>query len=343
MTTPQGPGNDPWARPGNQGPFGRPPGPGDSPTEQLRPGAGRPQQPPPASGQLSRPSPPPAAVNADAQRPPYSPPPNIPEDQTVSLGKPSEEPAKPKKKQGRRLAALPIVLILVIVFSLVLAGVILTELYVRNEANNKIAAAVACEVRDEATASFGVTPLVLWQYLTDHYTNISIETAGNNIKDAKGMKMQIGIKDIVLKNTGDSKGTIGALDATISWTSDGIKETVQNAIPLLGAFVTSSVTTHPSDQTVELKGMLDDIVAKPTVVDGGLELKIVSFNTLGFSLPKETVQSTLDEYTGKLTKNYPLGIKADSVQVTSTGVEAHFSSRNASIPADNTHPCFADL
>lgn len=316
--------------------------PGEAPTQQLRPGAGRPQPPPPAA-EPPRPGPPPAAANTDAQRPPYSPPPNIPEDQTVSLGKPSEEPPKPPKKKKRALSALPILLIIVIVFSLVLAGLILTELYVRNKANNKIAGAVACEVRDQATASFGVTPLVLWQYLTDHYTNISIETAGNNIKDAKGMKMQIGIKDIVLKDGTDSKGTIGAIDATITWTSDGIKETVQNAIPLLGPFVTSSVVTHPSDGTVELKGMLDDIVAKPAVVDGGLELQIVSFNTLGFSLPKETVQSTLDDYTGKLTKNYPLGIKADSVTVTSTGVEARFSSRNANIPADNTHPCFADL
>ncbi|ORA81217.1 hypothetical protein BST27_30970, partial [Mycobacterium intermedium] len=94
--------------------------------------------------------------------------------------------------------ALPLLLVVIIVFSLVLAGLIGAELYVRNKANNKIASAVACEVRDQATASFGATPLVLWQYLTDHYTNISIETAGNNIKDAKGMKMQIGIKDIVL-------------------------------------------------------------------------------------------------------------------------------------------------
>jgi hypothetical protein len=268
---------------------------------------------------------------------------NLGGDRTIPLTRPTEEPAKPKKKKRRSLSALPIFLIVIIVFSLVLAGVILTELYVRNEANNKIAAAVACEVKDQATASFGVTPLVLWQYITKHYTNISVETAGNQLKDAKGMKMQLSIKDIVLKNSADSKGTIGAIDATITWTSDGIKETVQNALPILGPFVTSSVTTHPADGTVELKGLLDDIKAKPSVVNGGLELKIVSFNTLGFSLPKETVQSTLDEYTGKLTKNYPLDIKADSVQVTTTGVEAHFSSRNASIPTGNTHPCFADL
>jgi hypothetical protein len=61
-------------------------------------------------------------------------------------------------------------------------------------------------------------------------------------------------------------------------------------------------------------------------------------------MPKETVQSTLDDFTANLTKNYPLGIHANSVQVTSTGVQSHFSTQNASIPADNTSdPCFANL
>lgn len=234
-------------------------------------------------------------------------------------------------------------MVLIIVVALVVAALIGVELYVRHEANNKIAAAAACITKDQASASFGVTPLVTWQVITDHYTNISVETAGNQIRDAKGMKLQLSIQDIKLNATPDSKGTIGAIDATITWTAQGIKETVQNAIPVLGEFVTSSVTTHPKDQTVELKGMLNDIVAKPVVSDGGLRLQIISFNTLGFSLPKESVQSTLDEYTSNLTKKFPLGIRAESVDVTDGSVTAKFASRNATIPAGETDPCFADL
>jgi hypothetical protein len=89
--------------------------------------------------------------------------------------------------------------------------------------------------------------------------------------------------------------------------------------------------------------MLNDIVAKPVVSNGGIQLQIVSFNTLGFSLPKESVQSTLNEYTSNLTKNYPLGIHADSIEVTDSGVVSHFITRDATIPAGNTDPCFADL
>jgi hypothetical protein len=330
VTNPQGPSNEgpaSWARPGDQGPFGPPP------TEQLRPGdAGLPpnaaaaqQYPPGADTQAGYPSPPP---------PPAAP--------TERIAAPSREPEPAKKKRFRD--PLSIVLICVIVVSLLIAGLIGGELYARHVADTKVAEAVACEVQDQATASFGVAPLLLWQLATQHFTNISVSTAGNQIRDAKGMKIEISIKDVKLDKTSSSKGTIGSLDATITWTSEGIKESVQNAIPVLGPFVTNSVTTHPADGTIELKGMLDDITTKPVVSGKGLQLQIQSFNALGFTMPRESVQSTLDAYTAKLTADYPLGIHADSVQVTSTGVTSHFSTQNAAIPTgDNNDPCFANL
>ncbi|OMB94136.1 hypothetical protein A5739_12125 [Mycobacterium colombiense] len=279
------------------------------------------------------------------QQPGYPPPPTPPAGPTERLATPPHDDATTGKKK-RRFGRDPVsvLLIFIIVIALIIAGLIGAELYVRHLADSKVAQAVACEVKDQATASFGVTPLMLWQQATKHYTNISVQTAGNNIRDAKGMKLSININDVRLKDTGNSKGTLGSLDATIDWTSDGIKESVQNAIPVLGPFVTNTVTTHPADGTIELKGMLDNITAKPVVSGTGLQLQIVSFNALGFKMPKESVQSTLDDFTSNLTKNYPLGIHADSVQVTDKGVTSHFSTRNATIPNGNDNdPCFAHL
>lgn len=279
------------------------------------------------------------------QQPGYPPPPTPPAGPTERLATPPNDDATPGKKK-RRFGRDPVsvLLIFIIVIALIIAGLIGAELYVRHVADSKVAQAVACEVKDRATASFGVTPLMLWQQATKHYTNISVQTAGNNIRDAKGMKLSININDVRLKDTGNSKGTLGSLDATIDWTSDGIKQSVQNAIPVLGPFVTNTVTTHPADGTIELKGMLDNITAKPVVSGTGLQLQIVSFNALGFTMPKESVQSTLDDFTSNLTKNYPLGIHADSVQVTDKGVTSHFSTRNATIPNGNDNdPCFANL
>jgi len=284
-----------------------------------------------------------SAASAGLQQPGYTPPPTPPAGPPERPAAPGEQPAPMKRKRRFLRDPLSILLVCIIVFALIIAGLIGAELYVRHVADTKVAQAVACEVKDQATASFGVTPLMLWQHLTKHYTNISVQTAGNQIRDASGMKLTLNIRDVQVRSTPTSKGTIGSLDATITWTSDGIKKTVQNAIPVLGPFVTNSVTTHPADGTIELKGLLENITAKPVVSGNGLELQIVSFNALGFTLPKESVQSTLDDFTSNLTKNFPLGIHADSVEVTNTGVTSHFSTQNATIPAGNTYPCFANI
>ncbi len=294
---------DPWARPADQVP----------PQAQVRPGPPPPQFPQNAPGQAAPPLP----------------------------GQPPTDSSSSSKIKNLFRDPLTIVLVAVIVVALVAAGVLAAELYARHRADDVVATATECVVQDNVTVSFGASPFLL-QHMTGHYGNISIETAGNQIRDAKGMKAQINIDDVRLQSNGDSKGTIGALDATISWTAEGIKETVQNAIPVLGSFVTD-VKTNPSDGTIELQAALGSITTKPTVQDGGIALEMVNLNGLGFTLPREMVQPALDTFSAQLTKGYPLGVKADDVKVSDNGVTAHFSTRNASIPAGNTDPCFANL
>ena len=277
-------------------------------------------------------------------QPPQQFPPNAPGQPTAP---PPGGPAQKDSSPGGRIRnlfrdPLSIVLAVVIVVALIAAGVLAAELYARSRADEVVATATECVVQDNATVSFGASPFLL-QHLTGHYGNISIETAGNQIREAKGMKAQIDIDDVRLKDSGDSKGTIGSLNATITWTADGIKQTVQDSIPVVGSFV-SGVKTNPSDGTIELEAALgSSITTKPTVEDGGLALQVVNLSGLGFTLPRETVQPALDAFSTQLTKNYPLGIKADDVTVTDTGVTAHFSTKNASIPAGETDPCFANL
>jgi LmeA-like phospholipid-binding len=237
---------------------------------------------------------------------------------------------------------LSIVLVVVIVVALALAGVLGGELYARSRADSIVTRATECVVQDSAKASFGVVPPFLWQHMSGHYTNINIETAGNQVREAKGMKVTINIKDVRLEDTANASGSIGSLVANINWSSEGIKQTIQDAIPLVGAFLTG-VTTDPSAGTIELQGALGKITAKPEVVDNGISLQVTELSGLGFTLPRETVQPALDAFTSALTKNYPLGIHADNVQVTDSGVVSQFSTQNASIPKGNQDPCFAGL
>jgi hypothetical protein len=294
---------DPWARPANQAP-------------PVPPSPQFPQGPPPG-----QPAPPPQGAPAEP---------------------PQKDSSLPVKIKNLFRDPLSIVLVVVIVIALVAAGLLAGELYARSRADEVVARAAQCVVQDNATVSFGALPPFLMQHISGHYTNIHFETAGNQIRQAKGMKVNVVIKDVRLEDTATSSGSIGSLVANVTWSSQGIKDTIQNAIPLVGAFVTG-VTTNPSEGTIELQGALGGITAKPAVADNGISLQVTELSGLGFTLPRETVQPALDVFTSQLTKNYPLGIHADSVQVTDSGVVSQFSTQNASIPKGNEDPCFAGL
>jgi hypothetical protein len=213
------------------------------------------------------------------------------------------------------------------------------ELYARHRADSILVAVAECVVKDGATISFGVNPPFLWQHITGHYTNISVTTAGNQVQDAKGMTADVSLADVRLQDSADSKGTIGSLNATLTWTSDGIKDTVIANLPVVGNLVTG-VTTDAAAGTIDLQAGSNSVTAKPVVTNGDLALQVVAVDG---PLAKDTVQTALDELTTKLNKNYPLGIHADSVEVTKTGVVGKFSSQNASIPKEDADPCFAGL
>ena len=249
------------------------------------------------------------------------------------------------------------VLIAVIVIGLVAAGVLAGELYARHRAESVVAAATECVVQDKASVSFGARPFLL-QLATGHFSNISIQTAGNRIGPARGMRADVRIDDVRLEGDTNAMGAIGTLDAMITWSADGITQTIREAIPLLGGLVTW-VETNPDDGTIELHGDLGGVITKPQVEGGGVALEVVDVTGLGLLVGSEPVQSALDAFTTNLTESYPLGIHADSVQVTDGGVTAHYSNRVASTPQGNQgnqdnqddqghndsqdDPCFANL
>ena len=175
--------------------------------------------------------------------------------------------------------------------------------------------------------------------MTGHYTNISVSTAGDNVQEAKGMTADVTLKDVRLQDSADSKGTIGSLNATLAWKSAGIKDTLAANLPGVGNLVTG-VSTDPAAGTIVVDAGDNSVTAKPVVTDGDLNLQVL--DVIG-PLPKDAVQTALNDLTKKLNDNYPLGIHADSVEVTETGVVGMFSSQNASIPKEDANPCFARL
>lgn len=207
------------------------------------------------------------------------------------------------------------------------------ELYARHRANGILVGIAACVVGDGATISYGVNPPFLWQHLTGHYTNISVHTAGDRVQSAEGMTADVTLEDVRLQDSGDSQGTIGSLDATLTWRSEGIKDTVAANLPGVGALVTG-VSTDPGAGTIILQAGSASVTAKPVVAEGDLNPHVLDVTG---PFPRDAVQTALDDLTRKLNDNYPLGIEADSVEVTESGVIGRFSSRNASIPREDAN------
>ena len=194
-------------------------------------------------------------------------------------------------------------------------------------------------VDDGSSVSFGVNPPFLWQHVTGRYTDISVETDGHRVQGANGMTADVTLTDVRLQDSADAKGSIGSLTATLTWKSTGIKDTVAANLPGVGSLITG-VRTDPAAGTLVLEAGDDGVTAKPVVVDGDLDLQVVDVTG---PLPKDAVQNALNDLTRRLNDNYPLGIHADRVEVTDSGVVGTFSSRDASIPKADANPCFATL
>ena len=287
------------------------------------------------------------------QGPPLGPPPQGPPPQGPPPGLPPQGP-RPEPPTQRIPESFPeppgepprrdpvsTILILVIVAAVALAGLLGAELYARHTANSIVAKAVSCVVQDSASASFGLRPFLI-QHFTHSYRDMTVETAGNQIREAKGMKLNLRLDDVRINPTADSAGTLGALDADVTWSAEGIQQTAQGVIPLLGGLV-SGVSTDPSAGTLEIQAALGTVTVQPRVIDGALVLEVVKVSGLGFTLPRESVQPALDLFTTALTKNLPMGIHADTVAVTDTGVTARFVTRDATIPNGQQDPCFAGV
>jgi hypothetical protein len=339
MTNPPGPPDqDPsvWARPGSPSSAAQPAAPAESATTSTPPASEAPR----------------ADRSHEAPAQPYIPP--TTQDYSAAPWyhaapqydqPPWQDIAAPWKRKRRFLHdPLSVVLTIVIVVALLGAAMVGAEVYARKRANSVVAAAAECEVKDKVKVSIGIGPSpFLLQHFNGRYTDISIHTAGNQIRGGKGMKADISLSNLTLDANANSEGTIGAVDATITWTSNGIRETVQDEVPL-GERLIDNVKTSPDTGTIELSGPLGlgSITLKPRIAGRGVALVIVKLTAMRAMVSHETAQRALDSVTSRLTNDYPLGVRADSVQVTNDGVVTHFSARDALIPTD-VDPCLAHL
>src|SRR5215469_14599634 len=133
-------------------------------------------------------------------------PPQSPHHSSGHAAQPMSTGGKPRRLRR----PLSIVLVIACVLAVGVAALLGGEIYVRNRANSVVAKIAECEINDQASVSFGARPLLL-QAIAGSYSGISVQTAGNQIGQAKGMKVDLQIDDLRVQKTSNSRGTIGSL------------------------------------------------------------------------------------------------------------------------------------
>lgn len=217
-----------------------------------------------------------------------------------------------------------------------LTGLVGAELYARHRAASVIGDTVKCSVGDTATTTLPVMPPFLWQHLVGTYSAIDIKTAGHNVRQAQGMQLQAEIRDLQQR---DNTATIKSVNARLTWSPDGIKQTVKSAIPFLGSLITD-VSANPDNDTLKLSSLLATLTVRPrATADGGLTLDIVDATGPGLGETSD-LQPLLDAYLARQTSNLPLGVKTQSVDVTDDGVIAQFAAHDTTVPI-RTEECFS--
>lgn len=243
---------------------------------------------------------------------------------------PAGPPAAPRKR-SRRTAFIALGGTTVVV-----GGLIGAEVVLRNHAESVVADTVKCATGDTSTVAFAMMPPLLWQAARGTYTSIRIQTSGTRIRGLRGMPVVIDLHDVRPAANG-SAGSVGSADASLTWSLDGIKETLQAAIPVAGKLLTD-VTASPSDGTIKLGTFLVSVTVKPkTLANGTIALDVVDTTGPGLAAV-ETLQPALDAYMAKQT--LPLGLHVDQLAVTAQGVNAHLTSTNVDLPSGAEKDCY---
>ncbi|MFL0177384.1 DUF2993 domain-containing protein [Mycobacterium sp. SMC-13] len=240
-------------------------------------------------------------------------------------------PAAPRTRSRRRKAVIAVGGTILVAA----AGLIGAEVLVRNHAESVVADTVKCATGDTSTVSFATMPPILWQAASGTYKSIRIQTSGNRIRGMRGMPVVIDLHDVRPAVNG-SAGSVGSAEATLTWSLDGIKETLRAAVPVAGKLLTD-VTASPTDGTITLGNFLASVTVKPKTLNGTIALDVVRTEGPGRAAV-ETLQPALDAYMAKQT--LPLGLHVDQLSVTDQGVNAHLTSANASLPSDSEKACY---
>lgn len=223
----------------------------------------------------------------------------------------TQTPQRPKV--GRRT----LVIALVVVAVLLVAAIVSTEAYARQQISRCISSSFEQEMGSSIDVSFGPKPMLI-TYIDGKVGSVTIDSEDNKFGPAVGMVVHAEFEDIELVDRGRGGGTIGSSSAEVTWNNEGIAQT-------LGGMVSGVQSSSKTGLlTLDVLGGLAQLEVQPMVRNGNVEVETKSAQLLGLGLPTDLVQGIVEVFTQSL-QSYPLGLRAQEVKVTDDGVVVQLS------------------
>ncbi|WP_345350330.1 DUF2993 domain-containing protein [Rhodococcus olei] len=236
-------------------------------------------------------------------------------------------PSGPASTRSKRSLALTVALVVIVALVAALIG---AELYVRHNVKQCMTSQFESQLGSQVDVGLSAKPVLL-QAVDKKVPYITITSDDSSFGPAKDMHVSARVNDVDLTTSETSGGTVGSSTADIEWSTQGILSTIQEQP--FGALVTN-VVADPSAGTLQFQvmGSIAQLTVKPTVVDGAVHVQTVDAAVFGLGLPTDLVSGIVDILTSSL-QNFPLGMTAQTLTVSSSGLELTLAGGAYTMPA----------
>ncbi|MEU7630556.1 DUF2993 domain-containing protein [Nocardia sp. NPDC049220] len=229
---------------------------------------------------------------------------------------------------NRRALLIALTVVAVLLATVLIGG----EAYARHTVSRCISAQFEKDLGSKIDVRFGPKPLLL-TWIDGKVPTVRVNSADTKFGPAIGMVVHATLHDVDVADTSGG-GVIGSSSADVTWSNEGIRET-------LGGLV-SGVSSSASSGMLTLKvlGGLAEIQVKPQIQNGVVQVETMSAELLGIGIPADLAQSIVDMFTQSL-QSYPLGLQPTEIEVTDSGLTVQLAGGRTELsavaPAENTN------
>lgn len=222
-----------------------------------------------------------------------------------------------------RVSRRTLVIALAVVATLLVTALVGAELYARQRISSCIADQFEQEMGSTIDVDFGAKPLLI-TWIDGKVSSVTIDSQGDKFGPAVGMDVHATFEDLEMNE--DGSGTVGSSSADVTWSEEGISET-------LGGLVSGVDASASSDTiTLDVLGGLAQLEVRPQVTGGAVDVQTMSAELLGIGLPTDLVAGIVDVFTQSL-QSYPMGLKATDIDVTDDGIDVTLAGGRTELPS----------